>query len=38
MATVDDMIKAVPLYIYGYGKYLDELTPGDTPKPKKVVY
>lgn len=38
MTTVDDMIKAVPLYIYGYGKYLDEMDSEKIEKPKTIVY
>ena len=38
MSSVDEMVKAVPLYIIGFGKYLDELDFENVEKPQRVVY
>ena len=38
MSSVEAMIKYVPLYILGYGKYLEEIDWGDLSAPTQVVY
>lgn len=38
MADVQDMIKYVPLYILGYGKYLNQMNMENMEKPKSIVY
>lgn len=38
MASVDEMIKYAPLYILGFGKYLEELDFNNIEKPKGIVY
>ena len=38
MASVEMMLKHVPLYIMGFGKYLDELETIPAEKPKEIVY
>ncbi len=38
MASVEAMIKYAPLYILGYGKYLDQMDWNNLPKPGSVVY
>ena len=38
MSSVEEMIKYVPFYILGFGKYLDEIDWGNLDKPKDIVY
>lgn len=38
MASVEMMLKYVPLYIVGYGKYLDQIDWDNLQKPDSVVY
>lgn len=38
MSSVEKMIQYVPLYILGYGKYLDQIDWGNMQKPSEVVY
>ena len=38
MSSVEMMVKYVPMYILGYGKYLDEIDWSNMGKPKDVVY
>ena len=38
MSSVEAMIQYVPLYILGYGQYLDQLDWNNLPKPDSIVY
>ena len=38
MTSIDQMIKYVPLYIIGFGKYMEELGTQSFEKPKGVIY
>ena len=38
MSSVEKMIEYVPLYILGYGKYLDEIDWSNIQKPANIVY
>jgi pimeloyl-ACP methyl ester carboxylesterase len=38
MTSVDQMLKYVPLYIIGFGKYLEELENAPVEKPKDIVF
>ena len=38
MSSVEKMVQYVPLYILGYGKYLDEIDWSNMQKPESIVY
>ncbi len=38
MSSVEAMIQYVPLYILGYGQYLEQLDWNNLPKPDSIVY